>query len=92
MATCVCIAASSWGYSIFGLAFINCPTDYQWILGLILPLIRELNGWVVQKLAYQSAAGDSSGVKIICVQAVIVYHSMFLAYTVGNNATNAIHM
>ena len=76
---CVCIAASSWGYSFFGLAFINVPKDYQFIIGLLVPLIREFYVWLLTQTAYKATGkGGLRITDIACSHYMETRHCLFL--------------
>ena len=74
-------------YGVITKIFISMRLDLQWILALILPIIREINIWVITYLAKKAARGDIQSVMITCNHGVCTGHSLFLAYIVGNVAT-----
>ena len=63
--------------------------DYQWIIAIFLPLIRELNIWISNIWASKASNGDMTSVKVTSYYVVSTTHALFLAYTVGGNATFA---
>ena len=75
-------------YGVVTKLFLIISGERQWIVALFLPAIREINTWMVIKLASRSADGDKSGTTLMCSQGVIASHTLFLAYTVGSIATN----
>ena len=64
-------------------------TDYQWIVAIFLPLIREFNIWAITKLARKSASGDISSMEIVANYAMGTRHALFLTVTVGSIGTIA---
>ena len=79
-----------WGYGIFGSAFANAQPEYQWILALFNPLLREINFKLLKYVVCKTAgAGDYSGksVEIITQHYVYCKHAIFLAVIVGGVAT-----
>ena len=74
-------------YSVIARALIVFKDRYQWIIALILPLVREFNGWMNVKLALKSCNGDGESVFISCIYSVSIKHSLFLAYVIGSRAT-----
>ena len=75
----VCIALSSWGYGLFGLTFINVPKDYQFIVALICPIIREMYVWLLTQTAYR--ATGTCGLRITdisCAHYMETRHCLFL--------------
>ena len=75
-------------YAMITKGFISMRPNYQWVLALILPIIREINIWIITCLAKKSARGDLQSVAITCNHGVCTGHSLFLTYIVGNVATN----
>ena len=65
------MAGASWGYSVFGLAFINVPNDYQFIIGIFVPLIREFYVWLLTQTAYK--ATGKGGLRITDISCVITW-------------------
>ena len=78
------------GYGAFGNAFANVPQEYQWILGLLSPIAKDLSLKLLIKIVYKSAGLGSTGAKS-CKFPVIHYittkHAVFLAIVVGNVST-----
>ena len=80
-----------WGYGIFGSAFANAQPEYQWILALFNPLLRDINFKLLHYVTYKTArkVGDSSekSVKTLTQHYVYCKHAIFLAVIVGGVAT-----
>ena len=74
-------------YGIVTTVLIEIPTDYQWIPALFLPLIREINIWIITKLLSSVPDGDISCVRMTLGHSMFTGHSLFLACTVGSIAT-----
>ena len=70
--------------------FANVPQEYQWILGLLSPIAKDLSLKLLIKIVYKSAGLGSTGAKS-CKFPVIHYittkHAVFLAIVVGNVST-----
>ena len=76
---CVVMAGASWGYSLFGLAFIYVPKKYQFILGLLCPFIREFYVWLLTATGYK--ATGKRGLRITdigCCHYMETRHCLFL--------------
>ena len=69
--------------------FLALPTDYQWVIAIPLPLIREFNVWILTKLAKKSANGDMECVEITCAQIVGTEQAIYVTYMIGSLATTA---
>ena len=65
------------------------PSDYQWIVALFLPIIREFNGYVLLKMTLKSASGDTDSVEIVVNHVIATSHALFVTYTAGSYATMA---
>ena len=74
-------------YGIVTTVLIEIPADYQWIPALFLPLIREINIWIIAKLLSSVPDGDISCVRMTLGHSMFTGHSLFLACTVGSIAT-----
>ena len=75
-------------YTIYTKMFISVPEKYQWILGLLLPLIREFNMLIVTKASYKAAGAKDTSVTIICSHVVNTYHCFFISVMLGSYATD----
>ena len=77
---CVLVmATSSWGYGLFGLAFINVPTEYQFLLAAFCPIIRVFFVWLLTQTAYK--ATGKCGLRITdisCAHYMETRHCLFL--------------
>ena len=67
---------------------LTVPSEYQWIVALFLPLVRQVNVWAVFKFASKSTNGDIGSLRITCNYDVGLAHSMYLTILVGSIATN----
>ena len=75
---------------MFGTAFIYIPKEYQWILALISPLIREFFVRFSLEISYKSAGNGSRGaysVKFPCMHYMESRHATVLAIILGGVAT-----
>lgn len=86
------IVAAAWGYSLFGTLFIYIPKDYQWILALISPLIREILVKLSLEVSYKSAGYGSRGICSIkqpCNHYMETRHAIAMSIIIGGVATPA---
>ena len=82
---------AAWGYLFLGTAFAVVPLDYQWILGIVLPLVREFNIWNLTAVSNKAAgerARNSYTLRFACSHYMETRHAIFLAIMMGN-ATDA---
>ena len=66
-------------------AFATVPLEYQWILGLCLPLIRMIFVKALIFVSSKSAGGDNSRSMVIaCTHYMESNHAIFVAIILGN--------
>ena len=90
MATLLVCIVIVYGYGVFGNAFANVPQEYQWILGLLSPLVKDISIALLFKVAYKSAEDGEQGryfMKFSVIHNITTKHAVFLAILVGNVAT-----
>ena len=79
---------SSWGYVGVGNAFGRTPREYQWIVGLLTPLVVEFNTRLLLKVSYLASGRNSSRLnEITCQHYMETRHALFLAIMVGSIST-----
>ena len=74
-------------YIAMGILFDAVSDDYQWILSITLPFVREANIWIQEKLAHKSAGENDTSATIAIHHGVNTRHSVFLSVMVGSKAT-----
>ena len=81
----------TWIYPLLGFAFFVVPKEYQWMLALSTPLIREFWVWIGPKVCFKSCGSGSKGklsTKLICQHYMETKHAVFLAVILGGVATS----
>ena len=79
-------------YIMFGSAFVIVPQEYQWILALLSPFVRDLFFKLLLKVAYKAGGKESKGnkeIKFIVLHFVTTNHAVFCAVIVGSVSTPA---
>ena len=76
-------------YSIIVLVLRKYPNQYQPLIALSLPFLRESWIWLSMKLALNSANGDVSGATIALKYRISLEHTITLCTTIGTIATEA---
>ena len=80
-----------WGYGIFGSALANAQPEYQWILALFNPLLRDINFKLLQYVTCKTAGAEEGSpgklVKVLSQHYVYAKHGIFLAVIVGGVAS-----
>ena len=96
---------AAWLYAFLGTAFLKAPKEYQWIIGIFTPLVRELFVWTLLEVSYK-ASGISNLTRLIqgnhgshskypqklklsCIHYMGSRHALFLAVVMGSVATSA---
>ena len=81
---------AAWVYGFFTTAFLNTPSDNQWVLGLISPLVREFFVWMLIKIVFKALGEhNNTSAKLSCIHYMESRHSLFLAIMMGSVATPA---
>ena len=75
-------------YTALGKLFIEVNPNYQWILALSLPFLRELDIWIQENWAHKAADSNDTSVTISVHHNINTQHCIFLAAILGSNATN----
>ena len=95
---------TAWSYGFLGTAFLNAPKEYQWMIGIFTPLVRELFVWTLLEVSYKASGisnltrliQDNHGthskypkkLKISCIHYMGSRHALFLAVVMGSIATS----
>ena len=87
-ATHIYSAIMFYKYTVLGKIFTDIPDNYQWILSLILPIIRELDIWIQEYLAHKAADANDTSVTISVSHNINTQHCIFLAVMIGSKATD----
>ena len=74
-------------YSIISKVLIMFQKKYQWAIAMFLPFIREINIWLMTKLASKASCGDKASVAITSAFNIGTRHSLFLSYVLASVAT-----
>ena len=84
------IPVMTWGYSVLGFVFAIFPRDYQWILGVLSPLVREMFIWMIQETVYRGGgkgARNKYSIRLSSSYYMETRHAIFLAIILGSIAT-----
>ena len=80
------------GYAMFGSAFVIVPQDFQWILALLSPFVRDLFFKLLLKVAHKAGGKESKNfkeIKFLVLHFVTTNHPVFCAVIVGSVSTPA---
>ena len=76
-------------YACITIVMSTISQNYQWIISVFLPLLREVNLWITLKCASKASFGDETSTRVVATYTTCTTHSLFLAYTMGSIATFA---
>ena len=85
------LLANTWGYAFLAIAFTFAPSNYQWILGLLIPLPKILYLKVLLFVCNKSAGSGPNGkssIKLLMVHFTEAKQCIFCAMIVGGVATS----
>ena len=74
-------------YNMIMAAVQATPANFQWIVALFLPLVREITLMLALKIFAGSANGDFDSTRVFWTFDIGVIHANALALTLGNSAT-----
>lgn len=74
-------------YGIITSVLLAVPINYQWIVAIFMPFVREMNVWIITKLVSKATNGDLPGVRLVLIQTNSTGHALMLAITIGSIAT-----
>ena len=74
-------------YSFITKVLLAFQENKQWVIAIFLPLIRDIDIWIMQKLAIKSASGNISAVLITTDLNMNTRHALFLSYVLGSIST-----
>ena len=77
---------------IFMMMMSFVPTGFQWVMAILLPLIREFNTWVLTKLLDKTANEDISTSQSLILSltptiSVNISHSLWMAVIISSEAS-----
>ena len=74
-------------YFFITLLFVFLSKDYQWGIAFILPIIREINGYVLGKICYKSAGVENNAIKLTTMHEMTCRHAVYLSVALSLLAT-----
>ena len=63
------------------------PVNYQWMVALAFPLLREFNIWMTFQFAKRSCNGDAKSAEIVTNHSMCTSHALALSFVFGSIAT-----
>ena len=76
-------------YTVLTMLLRNFQNEYQPIVAICLPVIKNINAWVLDNCLDKAANGDVSGSKTAASYAIATTHAVMMCYIMGSVATTA---
>ena len=76
-------------YQFLTIPFLIIPQDFQWILGLLIPLPKMLLIKIFLKINSKGYGSITHSAKVTVVHYLQIQHALFLVLTMGYTATPA---
>ena len=67
--------------------FVTVDSDYQWIIAILLTVLREMNGRILTRICYESAGFKSDAIKVTAIHEMACRHAVFLSVALSLLAT-----
>ena len=67
--------------------FVTVDSDYQWIIAILLTVLREINGRILTRICYKSAGFKSDAIKVTAIHEMADRHAVFLSVALSLLAT-----
>ena len=86
----IALLSVGWAYNVYGSLFVKAPNDFQWILAIINPFVRDAFTNFLFRVASKARGQDSKGkksLKLLAQHYITTRHTIFLAVMVGSVAT-----
>ena len=74
-------------YSQLLLLFRVVPSNWQWCLGFLLPVMKKLNTKILTKIAFKAAGGEQLSAKLAKICHLGSLHSFAIAVVLGSNVS-----
>ena len=84
------LIARIWIYAFFGVIFSTVPKEYQMILGLISPLLREIVTFLLTRASNKAAGEDvdeKNSIKFACAHYAETTHAIAIAIIISGAAS-----
>ena len=83
--------ATGYLYAFYGTAFATVPKEYQWILGLLNPLVKDFSiafqSSIAKKSTKEEGEHERNFTKFSVIHSCTTNHAVFLTIIVGNVST-----
>ena len=76
-------------YFFITLLFVFLSVDYQWGIAFLLPIIREVNGYLLGKICYKAAGVENNAIKLTTMHEMTCRHAVYLSVALSLIATQS---
>ena len=74
-------------YFVLSWLFVVIYEEYQFIIAIMLPVIRDINGRVLAEVCYKAAGTKTAEIKVTCIHEMGCRHAVFLSVAISLLAT-----
>ena len=74
-------------YFFITLLFVMLHEDYQWGIAFLLPILREVNVYALQKICYKAAGLKNTAITVTCAHEMTCRHAVYLSVALSLLAT-----
>ena len=79
--------ACVWEYFFLGRLFVIIDPNYQWILAIVMQLVKDFNGRILTNLCYKAASCKNREILLTCLHEAGCRHAVFLCVALALLAT-----
>ena len=76
-------------YWIMSWLFFAIPHHLQWLLAFLLPITREVGGFLLAMICAKVSPEKGSASEVLSINLSMSYHSLFLSVCIANTASDA---
>ena len=76
-------------YFFITLLFVFLSVDYQWGIAFLLPIIQEVNGYLLGKICYKAAGVENNAIKLTTMHEMTCRHAVYLSVALSLIATQS---
>ena len=71
------------GLSLLEMLFFMVPLDMQFLLGILLPVVKKFNLWWTSEIAFRAAGGKETSAKVAMICWISCTHSLWIALMIN---------
>ena len=71
------------GLSLLEMLFFMVPLDMQFLLGILLPVVKKFNLWWTSEIAFRAAGGKENSARVAMICWISCTHSLWIALMIN---------